>query len=106
MTMMQSVMMQSVVSAVNKHHTREQNAMHLLGCLWFFIAQFDIDVKCRHITGLNNHTADYLSCDNLCVHSFTQRTCPPDSCLPQLKTVGASSLIMMLRLAHSGGHAH
>ena len=62
----------SIVSAVNKHYTREQNAMHLLRCLWFFVAHFDIDVKCRHIAGVNNHTADHLSCNNLaaffCLH--------------------------------------
>ena len=55
----------SVVSAVNKHYTREQNAMHLLRCLWFFVAHFDIDIKCRHIPGVNNCTADHLSRNNL-----------------------------------------
>ena len=32
------------------------------------VARFDIDVKCKHIAGVNNNTADYLSCGNL--HSF------------------------------------
>ena len=74
----------SVVAAVNKHYTREQKAMHLLRSLWFFVAYFDIDVKCKHIAGVNNTTADHLSRGNL--HSFfylhPQATCQPTP-LPQ-----------------------
>ena len=58
----------SVVAAVNKHYAREQKVMHLLRSLWFFVAHFDINVKCKHIAGVNNSTADYLSRGNL--HSF------------------------------------
>jgi len=39
--------------------------MHLLWGLWFFVAYFDIDIKCRHIAGVANRTADYLSRGNL-----------------------------------------
>lgn len=52
----------SVVVAVNKHYAR------LLRSLWFFVAYFDIDVRCKHIAGVNNSTADHLSHGNL--HSF------------------------------------
>jgi len=58
----------SVVAAVNKHYTKEQAAMNLLRSLWFFVAYFDIDIKCSHIAGVNNRTADYLSRNNL--HAF------------------------------------
>jgi len=58
----------SVVMAVNQHYTREPEAMRLLRCLWFFVAYFDIDIKCRHIAGVDNHTADHLSRNNL--HAF------------------------------------
>ena len=58
----------SVVIAINKHYTKDQTAMHLLRSLWFFVAHFDIDVKCKHIAGVDNSTADYLSRGNL--HSF------------------------------------
>ena len=34
----------------------------------FFVAHFDIDLKCRHIARVNNSTADYLSHGDL--HSF------------------------------------
>ena len=42
--------------------------MRLLRSLCFFVAHFDIDLKCKHIAGVNNTTADYLSHNNL--HSF------------------------------------
>ena len=55
----------SVVDAVNNHYTKEQTAMHLLWSLWFFVAHFDINVRCKHIAGVNNITADHLSRGNL-----------------------------------------
>ena len=58
----------SIVVAVSKQYTKEQAAMHLLQSLCFFVAHFDIDLKCKHIAGVNNTTADYLLCNNL--HSF------------------------------------
>ena len=58
----------SVFAAVNRHYSKEQIAMHLLRSLWFFVAYFDIDIKCKHIAGVNNSTADHLSRGNL--HSF------------------------------------
>ena len=74
----------SVVVAVTKHYTRDHTAMCLLRSLWFFAAHFDIDVKCKHIAGVDNSTADYLSRGNL--HSFfhlhPQATRQPTS-LPQ-----------------------
>ena len=57
-----------VVQVVSKHYMKEPTAMHLLRSLWFFVAHFEIDVKCKNIAGLTNNTADYLSCGNL--HSF------------------------------------
>ena len=58
----------SVVDAVNNHYTKEQTAMHLLRSLWFFVAHFNIDVRCKHIARVNNSTADHFSHGNL--HSF------------------------------------
>ena len=55
----------SVVAALNKQYTKEQIAIHLLQALWFFVAYFDIDIKCRHIAGVANSTADHLSRGNL-----------------------------------------
>ena len=62
----------SAMAAVNKHYTKEKVAMHLLQSLYFFVAYYDIDVKCKHIVGVNNTTADHLSRNNLqsffCLH--------------------------------------
>ena len=52
----------SMVIAMNKHYARDQTTMHLLWSLWFFVAHFDIDLKCKR---LDNSTADHLSRDNL-----------------------------------------
>ena len=74
----------SVVAAINRQYTREPEAMHLLRCLWFFVAYFDLDVRCIHIVGVHNCTADHLSCNNLraffCVHPQGLHRCTP---LPQ-----------------------
>ena len=35
--------------------------MHLLRCLWFFIAYYDIAVIAKHIPGVTNSSADHLS---------------------------------------------
>ena len=49
----------------SRHYIKEQADMHLLWSLWFFVAYFDIDVKCKHIAGITNSTADHLSHGNL-----------------------------------------
>ena len=35
--------------------------MHLLRCLWFFAAHYDIYVTATHLQGITNITADHLS---------------------------------------------
>ena len=39
--------------------------MHLLRCLWFFVAYFDITVSATHLPGVTNVTADCLSRNNI-----------------------------------------
>ena len=39
--------------------------MNLLRCLWFFTAYFNISLLSKHITGVTNELADYVSCGNL-----------------------------------------
>ena len=39
--------------------------MHLLRCLWFFAAHFDIQITATHPPGTLNITADHLSQNNL-----------------------------------------
>jgi len=52
----------SVVMAANQHYTREPEAMHLLRCLCFFVAHFDIDIKCRHIATILQITFHVIIC--------------------------------------------
>ena len=51
----------SVVAAIKKGAARETTVMHLLRCLWFFVAHYDILLIPEHIPGVLNMTADYLS---------------------------------------------
>ena len=51
----------SLVTAINKGSAKDTTVMHLLRCLWFFTALFDIDIKATHIPGINNEAADMLS---------------------------------------------
>ena len=39
--------------------------MHLLRCLWFFTACYDISPLCEHITGKQNDLADHISRNHL-----------------------------------------
>ena len=48
----------SMVVSVNKGTAKESNVMHLLRCLWFFTAYYDISLLCEHITGRQNDIAD------------------------------------------------
>ena len=54
-----------VVAAVQKGTCKEQHAMHLLRCLWFFTAYYDIAISIEHIAGVRNCAADHLSRNNM-----------------------------------------
>ena len=49
------------VSAINKGSSKDKTAMHLLRCLWFFAALFQIRITATHIAGIDNVAADMLS---------------------------------------------
>ena len=50
-----------LVDAINKGSSKDDMVMHLLRCLWFFTAFFNIGVTATHIRGVNNSSADMLS---------------------------------------------
>jgi len=52
---------QSVVESIRKGSSKEAISMHLLRCLWFFSAHFEIGVMACHIPGAVNTAADQLS---------------------------------------------
>ena len=51
----------SLVAAISKGSSKDQFVMHLLRCLWFFVAYYDIYITATHLSGANNVTADHLS---------------------------------------------
>ena len=51
----------SVVSSITKGSSKEIMVMHLLRCLWFFSAHFNIQISACHIPGTSNTAADQLS---------------------------------------------
>ena len=51
----------SLVDAINKGSSKEPMVMHLLRCLWFFSAFFEVSVKASHIPGVANTAADMIS---------------------------------------------
>ena len=52
---------QGLVAAINKGSSKDTMVMHLLRCLWFFTAAFDINITATHISGKSNNAADMLS---------------------------------------------
>ena len=52
---------QSLVEAINKGSSKEPVVMHLLRCLWFFSAFFEITIRAASIPGALNTAADKLS---------------------------------------------
>ena len=55
----------SLVVAINKGSSKDKFVMHLLWCLWFFVAHFNIQVTATHLPGALNVTVDHLSRGNL-----------------------------------------
>ena len=51
----------SVVDSITKGSLKELMVLHLLHCLWFFSAHFDIKILACHIPGILNTAADQLS---------------------------------------------
>ena len=58
----------SVVAALQKGSAKGNVVMHLLRCLWFFVAHYDIMLVAEHIAGADNSTADHLSRNKM--HAF------------------------------------
>ena len=81
---------QSLVIAINKGTARDSLVIHLLRCLWFFIAIFDIDLIATHISGIHNKTANMLSRNQL--REFFAAT-PEASQFPTLLPLSLLNLI-------------
>ena len=55
----------AVVTIVNKGRSKEPRAMHLMRCLFFFLARFNVFIVAEHIARRVNVAADSLSRGNL-----------------------------------------
>ena len=55
----------AVVAILNSGTSKDMLAMHLIGCLAFFRAHYNIFLFAEHIPGKDNTAADSLSRDNL-----------------------------------------
>ena len=51
----------SLVEAINKGSSKQLMVMHLLRCLWFLSAFFEVKLTASHIPGVANTAADMLS---------------------------------------------
>ena len=51
----------SLVVAINKSASKDPLVMHLLRCLWLFVALHDMDIVAEHIARATNQVANMLS---------------------------------------------
>ena len=71
----------AVVVMINKHTSKNPAAMHLLRCLFFVCARFNIILSAEHIAGVRNEAADALSRNN--ITTFFQKI-PTASSIPSV----------------------
>ena len=57
----------AVVAIVNFGRCKMDRAMHLMRCLSFFLARWDVTLVCQHISDKDNGATDALSRDSLVV---------------------------------------
>ena len=55
----------SVVTMVNSSHCRDPTLMHMLRCLFFVAAHYDVTIRASHFPGVENTAADALSRNDL-----------------------------------------
>ncbi len=74
---------ESVVHIVRSRTCKEPRTLHLLRCLQFFLAAFQIHLRIEHVAGVSNITADALSRNLLQVFQgqrpTAERNCTPIS---------------------------
>ena len=64
---------QSLVSAINKGSSKDNMVMHLLRCLWFITASFDIDITATHLPGIHDMLSRDQGKEFLAAHSQVSR---------------------------------
>ena len=71
----------SLMTAINKGSVKAPIFMHLLRCLWFFCAYFNITLTASHIPGAANTLADQLSRNHMV--DFSSHATMLPCCLPR-----------------------
>ena len=56
---------EAVVSVLNMGYSKDEQMMHLVRCLFFILAVWDISLFACHLPGVLNVAADAISRDNL-----------------------------------------
>ena len=56
---------EAVVSVLNSGYSKDPQLMHLIRCLFFVLASWDIMLHASHIPGVLNSVADAISRDNI-----------------------------------------
>ena len=75
---------EAVVAIVNQGSGRDQEAMHLMRCLAFIAAKFQLDFYAQHIKGTANAIADALSRDYMPLfRSLHLQACENPTPIPQ-----------------------
>ena len=68
-----------LVDSIRKGASKDNIVMHLLRCLWFFTAHYDIHITVTHLPGVQNTAANLLSRNKLQKFFILH---PTASCLP------------------------
>ena len=75
---------EAVVSVINSGYSKDEQLMHLVRCLFFIQAVWDISLVACHIPGVLNSVADAISRDNLpLLFSKVPDASPQPTALPQ-----------------------
>ena len=69
----------AVVDVLNSGFAKDSILMHLLRCVFFISAHFEVTVKAAHIPGRENIAADALSRNNLCLFRAQVPQADPES---------------------------
>ena len=51
----------AVVAVVNSGYSKDKSMMHLMWCLFFLVAHFQVQVRASHMRGVDKVAADALS---------------------------------------------
>ena len=66
-----AIIVVSYIAALQKGSAKDSIVMHLLRCLWFFVAHYDIVLTSEHIAGTDTVTAQLTTClETTCILSF------------------------------------